>query len=143
MGKKKFDKDLFDAYDEVGKIAATRYFRWLYPLVKITENPFGVFGIDLKVETGKDTFFVDVEVRPEWVEDKFPFETIHLPARKVKFLSVDGNVAFLSLNKALTKGLFFTLKDQDPCISIANKYVTTGEDFYNIPVSRCVDIEII
>lgn len=143
MIKKKFSKTLHAAYDQPAKDAFNAYMESKFPEAIVVENPFGKYGVDFQI-TGKDkdTIYLDTEVRPAWVTEKFPYNTVHLPSRKLKFANKFDNAYFLSLNKELTRALLFKINKTDTMVMVNNKYVATGEKFVNIPISRCKYIDL-
>jgi hypothetical protein len=140
LGKKKFDQELYDLYDDSAKNAVIKSFTKMYPGIEITKDPFGKYGIDLKLQSRTMLMYIDVEVRPGWTGEFFPFDTVHLPERKIKLIPKDGRTFFLSLNKELTKGLLFAIKIENNLINVRNKYVKDGENFYSVPVESCLQL---
>lgn len=137
MGRrKKFDPTLHAKYDRIAKDAVQAFFRYIYPGCKIVEEPCGEYGIDFIIDLRGKVYFIDVEVRPEWKGNIFPFSTIHLPERKLKFNYLGNNVAFISVNNELTRGLLFK-PEEHPLVVVKNKYVHNGEQFVDIPIEEC------
>lgn len=128
-----FRKGLHDVEDTRGKLALIKYFRNLG--YEVEQNPFGRYGVDLRVVIdGKDYFF-DAEVRSEWKWDRFPFETIHIVERKRKFNT--KNTYFASIRNDLRVCYFI------PASLLKTKYLESVEtrdgveNFYSIPVEYC------
>jgi hypothetical protein len=100
---------------------------------EIWENP-NTYGQDLIAEGSKGKFYVECEVKTVWDTDKFPFDTVQLPERKSKFFS--SPTLFFIWNKMLTSAIMFKsndIKHLTP-VEVSNKYITSGEFFYQIPL---------
>jgi len=142
MSKKEFSNELHDSYDQPAKDAFVAYISANYPNSIVIESPFGKYGVDFKITNQeKKVVYLDTEVRPSWVGSTFPYTTIHLPTRKLKFANAD--TYFLSLNRELTRGLLFKIRKSDTAVEVSNKYVKSGEEFIDIPLSRCTYIDLV
>lgn len=135
-GHKPFSEELHTSFDIPGREAVVRYLRrqgWV-----VFEDPYGQYSVDLVAyKRGIGRYFIDVEVRPGWEHGKFPFDTIHLPERKKKFLDCP-DVVFWSLRKDLKKALIIPgeVVSQYKLVHQGNKYIKSGEYFYDIPVGE-------
>ena len=79
---KPFSIDLYDKNDDakelVIKILEDKgYMAW------VNDDPYGI-DIVCQDDQGKCTYH-EVEVKHNWKGDIFPFKTVHIPARKLKF----------------------------------------------------------
>ena len=63
------------------------------------------FGIDLLAEKDGQQYEIEVEVKHNWVGQRFPFGEVHFPARKKKFAKKSEFVWFFMLNHERTHGL--------------------------------------
>ena len=92
------------------------------------ENP-DKYGIDIVVPR------YEVERREIWI-DKFPFKTVHIPARKAKFLKY--NIVYAIVNKDFNKIMLCRSKIIRQCnkIEVPNKSVPAGEYFYDVPIEQ-------
>ena len=139
---KKFDKKLYEENDHKGKIFASSILKKMYPSYNIVEGD--KFGVDLKVIDPKDnSIFItaEVEVRHNWNNDgDFPFSTINIPYRKQKFFN--GKCKYFSINKNLNRCLIIDDKDilNSPLEENPNKYVSSNEKFYKVPVEKAKSI---
>lgn len=92
---KPFSQELYDRDDAakefVISLFTTRY-GWL-----VYVNP-DQYGIDLIVENERGVFELEVEVKHNWKGQKFPYQTVHFAARKLKFAKNPENVNFIMLN---------------------------------------------
>jgi len=101
---------------------------------EIWENP-NPYGQDLIAEGSKGKFYVECEVKTVWKGEDFPFDSVQLPERKKKFF--DKPTLFFVWNNELSTALLFKsndIKDLTP-VEVRNKYVASGEMFYQIPLT--------
>ena len=96
--------------------------------VDATENP-DKYGIDIIVPR------YEVERREIWIND-FPFKTVHIPARKKKFLNY--SIVYAIVNRDFNRIMFCTSEviKQSNLIEVPNKSVPEGEYFYDVPVEE-------
>ena len=96
--------------------------------VDAIENP-DKYGIDIIVPR------YEVERREIWI-DNFPFKTVHIPARKEKFLKY--SIVYAVVNKDFNKVMFCTSEVIKRCnlIEVPNKSVPEGEYFYDVPIEE-------
>lgn len=80
--------------------------------------------------------YAEVERRHSWV-DEFPFQTVHVPARKAKFLSLDRPMVLFSVRADLKQALWCRGEDikGSPVEVKANRYMPE-EEFYVVPISK-------
>ena len=92
------------------------------------ENP-DKYGIDIVVPR------YEVERREIWI-DEFPFKTVHIPARKEKFLK--HSIVYVVVNKDFDKLMFCRSEviRQYNLIEVPNKSVPEGEYFYDVPIEK-------
>ena len=96
--------------------------------VDAVENP-DKYGIDIVVPR------YEVERREIWI-DKFPFKTVHIPARKEKFLK--HSIVYAVVNKDFDKIMFCrseVIREYD-LVEVPNKSVPEGEYFYDVPIEK-------
>ena len=130
---KKFDKELYKKYDESGKDQTKNFLRskgW-----EVKDHP-NKYAQDLVATKDGKEFLVECEVKLVWNKPKFPFDTIQLPARKEKFFK--NRTAFFIWNKALDDAIYFWsdhVKDIKP-VEVKNKFVKSGEKFFQIPLDK-------
>ena len=96
--------------------------------VDAVENP-DKYGIDIIVPR------YEVERREIWV-NYFPFKTVHIPARKEKFLKY--SIVYAVVNKDFNKIMFCKSEviKQYNLIEVPNKSVPEGEYFYDVPIEE-------
>lgn len=130
---KKFDKALYKKYDESAKDRTKKFLRSRGYEVKDHPNKYAQ---DLVATKDESEFLVECEVKLVWDKPKFPFDTIQLPERKKKFFK--KRTVFFIWNKALDDAIYFWsdhVKHIKP-IEVKNKFVKSGELFYQIPLDK-------
>ena len=87
------------------------------------------YGIDLLVSR------YEVERRQIWV-DEFPYRTVHIPARKAKFLKFP--IIYAVVNKGFNKIMLCSsaVIRKYPKIEVPNRSVPEGEYFYDVPIKE-------
>ena len=130
---KKFDKALYKKYDESAKDRTKKFLRSRGYEVKDHPNKYAQ---DLVATKDESEFLVECEVKLVWDKPKLPFDTIQLPERKKKFFK--KRTVFFIWNKALDDAIYFWsdhVKHIKP-IEVKNKFVKSGELFYQIPLDK-------
>lgn len=141
MVKKRFDRALFTENDTAARAAGKRY--WSSIGYSVIDNP-DTYGPDLIVDTGTDKFYGEVEIKRVWSGKDFAYDTLQIPGRKKKFIGLDLPTNFIVFNADQTYGFLCTCSQLavSPLVEVANKYVYSGEMFYQIPVSTLALIEV-
>ena len=132
MITKEFEQSLFDENDPISRGVVIRYFA-ARGLVFV-DNP-DKYGVDL-IGVGHD-YTIEVERRPVWDKDEFPFREVNAPARKAKFFNKGAAYVIVSndctrIGIASNTVLRVIVEAAAPKES-ANRYVASGEMFYKIP----------
>ena len=94
------------------------------------------YGIDLLFKNPEgDYYSCEVEVKHNWKGAKFPFKTMHIPARKLKFAT--DNAIFVVLNSERTHLIMLHGEDlrKAPIVRKDTIY-TEGEYFVEIEVDN-------
>lgn len=133
--RKRFDKELYRIYDELAKDATRLYNQKLGKTVSDNTNRY-------KQDLVCDDHLLECEVKIVWDSDEFPYDTVQLPQRKAKFF--DALTQFYIWNKSLTRAATFwseDIKDLEP-VEVPNKYVYSGEYFFQIPLSLVTFVEL-
>jgi hypothetical protein len=142
MQNKRFDKELFDKYDKMGRDIVKSYVgQW----GMVAEDNPDRYGVDLNLYAdGKLVGVAEVEVRNSWKTVEFPYEDLNVPHRKKKLLENDIDTFFFSIN-AEGSALFFC-KAEDVLSSEVkesrNKYVYKGEHFYKVPLDKLTHVAL-
>ena len=123
---KEFNKESHAANDKPAKDLVINFLK--SKGVDATENP-DKYGIDIIVPR------YEVERREIWI-DEFPFKTVHIPARKEKFLK--HSIVYVVVNKDFDKLMFCRSEiiRQYNLIEVPNKSVPEGEYFYDVPIEK-------
>ena len=137
--KKPFDPTLFAETDRVARNAVMDYIGASGLFVQ--DNP-DTYGPDLIVYKGfKPSYYVEVEIKKVWKQeqDTFPWATVQLPGRKLKFTELGAMCEFFILREDLKMAI--VMSDQvvasSPRAVVKNKYVADGEVFITINISDC------
>lgn len=140
---KQFNPELHIRYDSLGRDAVKRYFiaKALLqdkPYRRAVDNPDQV-GVDLLLKDSNNVTvaYCEVEVRPGWHGDTFPFATVHVPERKTKLLNNDLHTWFVSVNAEQSHMLVCDAATvlNSPLREVPNRYIAENERFYDVPVS--------
>jgi hypothetical protein len=97
---KPFDKSLHDKFDALAKRKAIQWFA--RHGVHAIENP-DQYGVDLIVPKFG---YCEVEMKAGWKNGQFPFPSLHLPYRKLKFAKLDRPTMFIVWNAGLDQLLW-------------------------------------
>ena len=123
---KEFNKESYAANDKPAKDLVIDFLK--SKGLDAMENP-DKYGIDIVVPR------YEVERREIWI-DEFPFKTVHIPARKEKFLK--HSIVYVVVNKDFDKLMFCRSEiiRQYNLIEVPNKSVPEGEYFYDVPIEK-------
>lgn len=135
--KKRFDRDLYNLYDNAAKNGALRFLadhgaRELRP----HSSRYGadVEYADAKGRHGK----LEAEIKAVWTGGPFPYSDINVLGRKEKYFSTGTNLFMMAANYMdymVIGGLDII---QCPLVEVANRYVWKGELFYKVPLTLAV-----
>ena len=124
-----------------GKVAEQVVQNWLINNgYSVTPLPHGNYKWDCLAESELEKAYVEVERRNSWADGKFPFPTVHVPVRRYKSGDAWLFVVRRDLNAALVA--FFRYLLSSDIIELPNKFVSAGEEFYNVPVAWCLPIDM-
>lgn len=137
-----FKPELYKKCDKIGKQAIIDFFNENLPGCEVIVEPYGKFGVDLKIIKKDKTFiYAECEIRTIWKEGKFPYRTIHVPYRKDKFKS--KNTYFITIRGDLGACYFSQLNDNTSIVEIRNTEVEGDkEPFYDVPVENCLYFDL-
>ena len=127
---KPFSIDLYDKNDDakelVIKILEDKgYIAW------VNEDPYGI-DIVCQDEQGKCTYH-EVEVKHNWKGDVFPFRTVHIPARKLKFANALSYFVILNHERSHLLVIPGIQLLESPVISKSTIY-TEDEEFVEVTI---------
>tara|TARA_R110000751_G_scaffold77312_2_gene155966 strand:- start:3476 stop:3934 length:459 start_codon:yes stop_codon:yes gene_type:complete len=138
--KKRFSKMLFDENDELARVAVEKLRH--YFAVDEFKDSRTRYTVDREGWRGeKHLMNVEVEIKHNWKEglQTFPYDTIHLPKRKEKYLSMPQPTYFVIFSSDMGGAIVFsdrTVERYAEMKEVPNKFVPQGEMFFNIPVDK-------
>lgn len=135
---KPFSRELHDENDQPAKDAVWRF---LFNAWGLDVEEGDQYGVDLVcARNGETVGFVEVERRHNW-QNKFPFETLHIPFRKKKFFTLSKPTILFSVKADLTEALWVDNNTilQCPVERKDNKYMK-GEYFFVVPIQVCAKV---
>jgi len=134
---KPFDEQLFLKNDKIAKDIAIKHVSKKLKNVQENEDKYGpdVYGFDSE----ENQYFVETEIKQNWDKHEFPFGTLNIPKRKDKYLNKYPRLIFLVISKDLRRGIATDGRNlkKEYLKEVSNKYVGSGEKFYQIPLSLC------
>lgn len=141
MAKKPFDPSLFSENDKLARAAGKRYWKSLGYTAE--DNP-DRYGPDLIVDTGNEKFYSEVEIKKVWSGKDFQYESLQIPERKKKFIGKDMECKFIVFNNEQTFGFLCPCSKLavSPLVEVSNKYVRSGELFFQVPIANIELIEV-
>jgi len=121
-----FDNDDWAKYLVLSFLESKGYEVWVNP---------DRFGIDLLAKRWGKKFQFEVEVKHNWQGVFFPFERIHFSARKLKFVDLDSETWFVTLNDEKNRAVFIDGEHllSSPIIYKDTKY-TQNEPFVEVDI---------
>lgn len=136
---KQFDQNLHDTYDQEGREIVKKYIHDKHPHLTVKDNP-DQYAVDLCIYKNNTLAgYAEVEIRTNWKTEHFPYNTLHVPARKTKLLNNTLPTLFFSINEHMTHMYYCKAQTvlNAPLVNVPNKYVPDGgEHFYNIPTNQ-------
>lgn len=139
MTAKPFDQKLYDANDGAKHIVI----EWLNQNgydAGVNPDKYAIDVVGVNKETGVTTLF-EVEVKHNWYGPQFPFDSLHIAARKLR--TATPSCMFVVLNSQKTH--MFMVKGSVVMASpivVKDTYLTTNEEFIEIPVEKCERIKL-
>jgi hypothetical protein len=126
---KPFDPALYDADDN----ARDTILNWLNSYGWTLQNNPDPYGIDL---IGHDRLnrevSVEVEVKHHWHGERFPFPTVHVSARKRKYIKPNAYIIMLNDQRTHALMLNYNLLSQGKTVTKGTIY-TAAEEFIEVP----------
>jgi hypothetical protein len=133
---KKFNEEAFKACDAASRKAVIDY---LTKKNFYVENRFDKYGIDLEFTYGQICGYIEIEVRQPWKEYYWPdpFNSIHIPFRKKKFLEIYNSFYFI-LPSTMDRAYITKAKRilESEIIIVSTTRCPEGEPFYNVPLNK-------
>jgi arginine/ornithine N-succinyltransferase beta subunit len=138
--RKAFSKDLHARHDVKAREQAKAF--WRSKGFHVADNP-NTKGVDLILmdsETEEIVGYVEVEVKNNWNNKAFQYETLQLPERKGKYIDQYGSkITYMVYSKDLTQAFLISslILKRSPLVEVSNRFVRKGEYFYQVPVQKC------
>lgn len=132
---KPFDQKLSDENDQRSRDAVKAYMQTAWG---VKGYDFLMYEVDLIIKRDQSwVAFVEVEVR-HWTSDLCPYPTIHVAKRKEKLLNQKLPVVFFAVTKSMKYAYWCKALDVllSPVVEIKNKYVSSNEFFYDVPINK-------
>ena len=145
-GYKQFDRELYDTYDARGKEAAKKWFDSCTGYeVRELEGEGAKYAQDFALfHNGNFHGFLEVEVKNTWCGASFPFFTVNVPYRKMKFILPQIRTLFFLINKDFTHAAIIdgidVLEAQEQ--RIPNKYNGRDEAFKQVALQRVFFVKL-
>lgn len=133
---KPFSADLHTANDAAAKERLIRSLKWQG--IDAIENP-DPYGVDI-IATNKAMSY-EVEVKHNWEAGEFPFDSVHIPARKLKFLDRPVKFVILSSNKNWAIVIDGEVVRASRVIQKDTKF-TKGESFIEVPTQKAALVSL-
>ena len=130
--RKPFSKRLYEDNDSA-KDFLVGWLKGKY--FKAEVNP-DKYGIDILSNWKGPRTGIEVEVKHNWKGPDFPYETVHFPSRKHKFLDSADTVLFAMFNHERTHMLVVSAEHFINLVMKNTKY-TRSESFYEISIKDC------
>lgn len=106
--------------------------------------PDGEMGIDGLCVSPFERFYVEVERRSShaWKGGKFPFRTVHVPERRARY--GDSNWLLFVVRSDVREALIVFPQSLTPerLKEVSNRYVRSGEKFFDIPLIETLPIDL-
>jgi hypothetical protein len=143
---KQFDIELYRENDKRARAAVAEYLNGQGLYCHPNEDKYGP---DLCVYTGyKHKYYVETEVKlayrppqsgvPDNWRGEFPFPTVQIPERKLKFTRSGKPVEFWVLSADLQFAIVISeeVLCSAPLVEVPNSLVASGEQFIQVPIEQ-------
>jgi hypothetical protein len=129
---KPFDQSLYDADDNAKELVIT----WLHTYGYSMEVNPDQYGIDLVgFDNSGKPITVEVEVKHHWTGPVFPFPTVHVSARKRKFIQPGMYLVMVSHDRKLCLSLSYEVLREARLITKPTVY-TLSEQFLEVDIDH-------
>lgn len=137
--RKRFDRKLYEECDQRARDATTTYLVSIGYDVKPHPDRYAQ---DLVATKDGSSHMVECEMKLVWNGDNFPYPTLQLPERKKKFFTPPTQ--FFIWNSDALHALSFWSRDIENLepVEVPNKYVYSGEMFFQIPIAYTEKVSI-
>ena len=137
LANKKFEKSLFDQFDNQVFEALERHFDAQGMILVRNPDKYGVDAF-LFDHNGK-LCNVEFECKSVWSGPDFPYESVDLPKRKMKFTSSETHTLFYIVNRELTHAFYFNATKvlSSPEVIKFCKPQKKFEPFIRVDIEQC------
>ena len=146
MTSKAFDPQLKADYGDAAEEVVLAYLTNTLGADNVQHLPLGIYGPDLGFKHGLHWVYGDVERRGSWKadQDDFPFDTVHMPKRKLKFANLGRPYFYISVRDDCQRAIIFHHEDimDAVCVVCGNRFVAAGEEFVDLPRDRGAYVEL-
>lgn len=132
--RKEFSRHLHRTNDPLARKAILDYFATNRPFIVPNPDPY---GIDLIMKWGgRVVMGIEVERRLNWRGPIFPFPTIHVPVRKLRYACLGYPSFYMPTNAEMTHALVipFSHLTAMKTVESENRFVSRGEYFVDVPL---------
>ena len=135
MNVKEFSQELYDA-DDQAKHLVIAYITQQWGFTNVRVNP-NKYGIDLlALEAGRPVG-IEVEVKHNWTGYPFPYENVHISARKTKFVGEQPETYFVMVSHDWSRMIACGAEAFDgAALVLKDTFLTHKELFIEIPLHR-------
>ena len=137
--RKRFDRKLYEECDQRARQCTTQYLE--NAGYEVEPHP-DRYAQDLIATKEGESHMVECEMKLVWEGEAFPYPTVQLPERKKKFFNLPTQ--FFIWNFAGSHAVSFwshEVQKLEP-VEVPNKYVFSGEMFYQIPLSTVEQVKL-
>lgn len=144
--RKRFDRALYEAYDQKAKDVLEAYLIGKgHEIIRTEEN----YGVDIVSTKNGHTFYNEAEVKVAW-SGEWPkdWTEIRIPERKTRLLDkyrpMGGFLNFYIFDKELEQAwrIKDTLLTTEGLKEAKGRYIQKGEKFYHIPYTEAELVEM-
>jgi hypothetical protein len=118
---------------------------WMLPGVQcVVHRPLGICDVDLAMMQFGKVIYVEVERRMEWRAGLFPFDTVHVPARKAAMIFKRAPLLYYSVRNDLQLAAVLSGSDiisSAPYTDHNILMVDTLDTFFDVPKDKILCYE--
>lgn len=133
MKTKPFSQELYNQNDNAKELAIKWFDSIGFKLIVNKDQ----YGIDLV----GNKFMVEVEVKHNWKGKDFPFETVHIPGRKLKFAN-DKSIFFMFNHDKSYAMLIDGKLVSNSSVIIKDNIYLNKENFIEVNIKNCTIVRI-
>ena len=138
MNTKPFSQDLYNKNDDAKQIIID-HLKSLGFEAFVNPDDYGIDIVYHKDSMQKK--YCEVEVKHNWKGSKFPFNTVHLPGRKLKFAKEDSLFAMLNHERTHVMIIPGALVSQSKIV-VKDTIYTKAEEFIEVDITDCKIVKL-